>query len=134
MFPNLRPFQQNSTEKHKELFSSHGSGVRGFIGSLKLKEGAKPVLMKDRPVPYSLVEKVEKEHDRLLQSDILYQVSCNNWASPVVHVPKSDGSIRVFGDYKGINERMEDVRTNYLMCKTCLLCYPKMGLALIDFQ
>ena len=95
-------------EKHKELFSSHGSGIKGFIGSLKLKEGAKPVFMKDRPVPYSLVEKVEKEYDRLVQSDILYPVSCSNWASPVVHVPKSDGSIRVCGDYKGINERIED--------------------------
>ena len=28
---------------------------------------------------------------------------------PVVHVPKSDGSLRVCGDYKAINERIEDV-------------------------
>ena len=26
----------------------------------------------------------------------------------MVHVPKSDGSIRVYGDYKGITERIED--------------------------
>ena len=56
--------------------------------------------MKDRPVPYSLVKKVEKEYDRLVQSDILYPVSSTKWASPVVHVPKSDGSVRVCGDYK----------------------------------
>lgn len=42
------------------------------MGSLKLKEGAQPVFMKDRPVPYSFVEKVEKEYDRLVKSDITY--------------------------------------------------------------
>ena len=35
-----------------------------------------------------------------MQSDILYPVSSTKWASPVVHVPKSDGSIRVCWDYK----------------------------------
>ena len=69
------------------------------------------MFMKDRPVPYSLVENVEnveKEYDRLFESDILYAVSSSNWASPVVDVPKSDGSPRVCGDYKAINERIED--------------------------
>ena len=90
----------NLLQEHKNLFSSRGSGIKDLIGSLKLKEGAKLVFMKDRPVPYSLVEKVEKEYDRLVQSDILYPVSSTKWASPVVHVPKSDGSIRVCGGYK----------------------------------
>ena len=95
-------------EEHKMLFSTQGSGIKGFMESLKLKGGAKPVFMKDRPVLYSLVEKVEKEYDRLVKSDILYPVSSSNWASPVVHVRKSDGSIRVCRDYKAINERIED--------------------------
>ena len=64
--------------------------------------------MKDRPVPYSLVGKVEKEYDWLVQSDILYPVSSSKWASPVVRVPKSDGSIRVCRDYKAINECIDD--------------------------
>ena len=64
--------------------------------------------MKDRPVPYSLLEKVEKEYDRLVQSDFLYPVSCSKRASPVVHVHKSDGSIRVWGDYNAIKECIED--------------------------
>lgn len=42
-----------------------------------------------------------------MQSDILYPVSSSKWTGPVVHVPKSDGSIRVCGDYKAINECIE---------------------------
>ena len=65
----------NLLKERKNLFSSQGSGIKGFVGSLKLNEGAKLVFMKDRPVPYSLVEKVKKEYDRLVQSDNLYPVS-----------------------------------------------------------
>ena len=68
----------NVLEEHKMLFSTQGSGIKGFKGSLKLKEGVKPAFMMDRPVPYSLVEKVEKEHDRLVESDILYAVPSSN--------------------------------------------------------
>ena len=74
----------DALEKHKMLFSAQGSGIKGFRGSLKLKEGAKPVFMKDRSVPYSLVEKVEKQYDRFVESDILYPVSSSSWASLVV--------------------------------------------------
>ena len=48
------------------------------------------------------------EYDRLVQSDILYPVSSSKWTGPVVHVPKSDGSIKVCRDYKAINECIED--------------------------
>ena len=54
------------------------------------------------PVPYSLVSQVEKEYDKLVEVDILYPVSHSSWASPVVHVPKADGPIRVCGDYKAL--------------------------------
>ena len=95
-------------EKNKSLFSNLGSGIKGFTGTLTLKPDVKPVFQKDRPVPYSLVSQVEKEYDKLVEADILYPVSHSSWASPVVHVPKADGSIRVCGDYKALNERIDD--------------------------
>ena len=82
-------------EKNKDLLSNLGSGIKGFTGTLTRKPDVKPVFQKDRPVPYSLVSQVEKEYDKLLEADILYPVSQSSWASPVVHVPKADGSIRV---------------------------------------
>ena len=70
-------------EKNKCLFSNLGSGIKGFSGTLTLKPDVKPVFQKDKPVPYSLVSKVEKEYDKLVEADILYPVSHSKWASPV---------------------------------------------------
>ena len=69
-----------------------------------------------------------------MQSDILYPVSSSKWTGPVVHVPKSDGSIRVCRDYKAINECIEDDVYKLVMYKTCLPCYLGMELTLIPFQ
>ena len=95
-------------EKNKNLFSNLGSGIKGFTGTLTLLPDVKPVFQKDRPVPYSLVSQVEKEYDKFVEADILFPVSHSSWASPVVHVPKADGSIRVCEDYKALNKRIDD--------------------------
>ena len=50
---------------------------------------------------------MDKEYDRLIKADILYEIDHSEWVSPVVHVPKSDQSIRVCGDYKAVNELIE---------------------------
>ena len=87
-------------EKHTQLFSDEDSGIKGF--------SAKPVYQKSRPVPYAMVEKVEKEYERLIKSEIVSPLNHSDWASPTVHVIKPNGSVRVCGDYKQINSRIED--------------------------
>ena len=62
---------------------------------LPLKDGATPVFLKARPVPYSLRTRVEKELERLEKGGIIAQVSTSEWATPVVVAPNKDGSIRL---------------------------------------
>ena len=100
-------FREILREK-SHLFSTNGTGIKDFQASLKLKPEAKPVFQKSRSVPYSIVDKVEREYERLVDTDILYPVTYSNWASPTVCVPKADGSIRICGDYKRLNEQIED--------------------------
>ena len=95
-------------DKYKAVFKPDNQGIRDLRASIKVKENAKPVFQKSRPVPYALVEKVEQEYDRLIESDVMYPVEFSEWATPVVNVAKANGKIRVCGDYKAVNEVIED--------------------------
>ena len=56
--------------------------------------------MKAHPVAYAMKEKIEKELDRLISLGILEPIQFSEWASPIVPVLKSDGSVRICGDPK----------------------------------
>ena len=74
--------------------------VKGMKARLPLQEGATPVFVKARPVPYSLKDKVAKELDRLEREGIITPVASSEWATTIVIVPKKDGSIRICGDFR----------------------------------
>ena len=71
-------------------------------GSAKLAVDckAKPRFLKARSVPYALQAKVEAELDRLVTEKIIQPVEFSEWAAPIVPVLKSNGHIRICGDYK----------------------------------
>ena len=56
--------------------------------------------MKARGVPFAMKEAVEAEIDRMEKDGILKSVPYSEWASPIVIVPKPDGTIRICVDYK----------------------------------
>ena len=66
-----------------------------------LKEGSQPRFCKARQVPYSIRPKVEAELRRHQSEGILSKVEWSDWATPIVPVPKQDGSVRVCGNFKG---------------------------------
>ena len=59
---------------------------------------AQPCFFKPRPLPYALKDRVEKELVRL-QVGVISQVQFSDWAAPFVPAVKSDGGIRICGDY-----------------------------------
>ena len=67
---------------------------------LTLKPNAQPPICRPRSVPFAIKEKVGKELDRLEEAGVLRKVDHAEWAAPIVPVPKSDGAIRICGDYK----------------------------------
>ena len=75
-----------------------------------MSANARPVFDKARPVPFALQAKVDTEIDRLVREGVLTLVEQSESASPIVVVRKSDGSIRLCGDYKvTINEYLENI-------------------------
>ena len=87
-------------ERHAVVFGEDRGHLRHTKGHLHLVEGATPRFCKARPLPYALRDKVATELDRLEHDGILTKVSWSEWATPVVSVPKKDGSVRICGDFK----------------------------------
>ena len=82
--------------------------LKSAKGKITLKEGSQPQFRKARQVFYSLRPEVEEELKILETEGILLKTEWSDWATPIVPVPKQDGSIRICGDFKGtINPELQ---------------------------
>ncbi|XP_030838252.1 uncharacterized protein K02A2.6-like [Strongylocentrotus purpuratus] len=105
------PDLQEVLKHHEDVFRPSGPGdkIRDFKAEVKVKEEVQPTFCKARPVPYAQLEVVEKELDRLGKAGVIKKVKNSRWAAPIVTVPKSDGSVRLCGDYKQtVNKVLEE--------------------------
>ena len=64
-----------------------------------MKPDAQPKFCKARPVSYALQEEVDTEYHPLESEGIVEKAEFSEWATPMVHVPKADGTTRSCGDY-----------------------------------
>ena len=84
--------------KYENLFNDDIGKIKDVQATIKLKSGAVPVFCKARQVPFSLLSKVEKEIDLLVEQGILIKVDRSEWATPVVPVSNSNARVRLCGD------------------------------------
>ncbi|BHF61639.1 hypothetical protein SprV_0100461400 [Sparganum proliferum] len=86
---------------HKDLFrDDSATHYRDPPVKFQFQSDFRPRFFKARTVPYAVAPKVEEELDRLQKADIIEPVQYSEWAAPIVPVLKSDGSVRICGDYK----------------------------------
>ena len=90
----------NVLKRYPSVFQDGIGSVNNIKATLHLKPDATPKFMKPRPVAYSLKPKIETELDKLEQQGIIYRVDTSEWATPIVAIPKKDGSVRICGDFK----------------------------------
>lgn len=75
---------------------------------LQLKPDSTPIFRARRPVPYASQQAVVDELHRLKDLGVISPVNHSEWAAPIVVTRKSNGSIRVCGDYStGLNDSLE---------------------------
>ena len=86
--------------KHEALFKDGLGTVQGVKAKIHVDPQAKPKYFKPRPVAYALRQKVEEELDRLLSEGTVSPVEFSERATPIVPIVKSDGTIRICGDFK----------------------------------
>jgi len=89
-------------KKHALLWGGSLGLIRGVEHRIRLKPGAIPVRqhpLKDGP----LAREREKAEVERMRSMRVIEPSTGEWASPVVMVPKPDGSVRFCIDYRKLN-------------------------------
>ncbi|GFU96730.1 retrovirus-related Pol polyprotein from transposon 412 [Trichonephila clavipes] len=89
----------NLLREYKDIFDDTLGEINNYEAKLKLRHGVKPIFCRVRTVPFALKGRVENEIDRLEKEGIIEKVDSSEWATPVVPVVKSDGSIRLCADY-----------------------------------
>jgi len=75
--------------------------------SLHLKPDLKTIFCKPRPIPFARKQAVKAEIDRLVSKRVLEQIDYSDWAAPIVAVSKPDDSVRICGDFKGLNQQLQ---------------------------
>ena len=86
--------------KHQKLFSSGLGKFSKGEAQIIVDQSKRPIYTKARPLPYAIKEKVEDELLNMVNQNIIVPVSHSDWAAPIVPIQKTNGDIRICGDFK----------------------------------
>lgn len=81
-------------QRYGNLFAKSAGKIAGTQARMYIKEEHSPKFFKARRVPFSLVQAVEKEIEKLVSDGILEKVETSLWGTPIVPVPKGNGEVR----------------------------------------
>ena len=87
-------------KKHQAVFEIGLGTITCAKAALHIDPHAPPKFHPPRPVPFALRQKMEEELERLEKEGVIRRRKSAEWAAPIFAVPKSDGSVRICGDYK----------------------------------
>lgn len=97
---NSKQQLEHLLEQYSEILTPSLTPVKDVKAKLHVDPNTAPKFYKARPVPYALKDKIDQELDRLQELGIIQPTQYNDWAAPIVPIIKTDGSIRICGDYK----------------------------------
>ena len=106
---NIQKELETVTNKYRNVFSEKLSTIKGVQAKINVIPNSKPKFMKARTVPFAMKAAVELGIEKMENEGILKSVPFSEWTGPVVIVLKSDGRLRICGDYKGtVNLCLDD--------------------------
>ena len=100
-------------KKHSCLFRSELGTIQGMKTKIFVPPETQPRFFKLRSLPYTLKSQVEAELDRLVQAKVITHTQFSDWAAPIIPVIKTDGNIRVCGDYKKLSMLLQSQRSTH---------------------
>ena len=87
-------------DKHSSVFKEGLSKLRDVEAKIYIAQNERPRFRKPYQVSFALRQKVEEELERLQALGVIQPVQFSDWAAPIVPIMKSDGRVRICGDYK----------------------------------
>jgi hypothetical protein len=78
-------------------------GKTKFQHKIRIFDNTIPIKQKPRRVPHQYMKQLKDMVEDMLKQEVIRN-STSPWASPVVLVPKKDGSVRLCIDYRKVNE------------------------------
>ena len=87
-------------QKHTQLLEEGVGALLEVKAKIHVDPTATPIFHKARQVPYALRGKIEQGLERLEGAGTIEPVQYSEWVAPIVPVMKSDGTVRICGDYK----------------------------------
>ena len=83
-----------------DLFKDGLGKLKDVEAKLYVDKEAMPRCFKPRSVPFALRAKVDNELQRLQATGVIVPIEHSDWAAPIVPVLKTNGEVRICGDYK----------------------------------
>ncbi|KAL7297648.1 hypothetical protein TKK_0009316 [Trichogramma kaykai] len=97
---------KNLCVKHSDCFRKVPGRFRSYEHTIIMKND-EPFFLKSYPIPDKYREQVSQEVAKMLRQGIIER-STTPYISPLVVVPKKDGSVRLCLDARQINDRMQE--------------------------
>ena len=93
---------------YSDLFQGLGH-IQKYPYTIRVRSDATPFAVAvPRRVPCPLLDKVKAELQRMMESDVIKEVTePTAWVSPMVPVPKKDGSVRICVDLTKLNRSVQ---------------------------
>ncbi|XP_031684256.1 uncharacterized protein LOC116374667 [Oncorhynchus kisutch] len=88
--------------KYPALFSERPGRTKVLEHVIRLKPGQNPVCQHPYRVLERLVVALKEEVYTMIEMDVV-EPSSSEWSSPIVIVPKKDGSLHVYMDFRKVN-------------------------------
>ena len=89
--------------QYADIFSDLPGKTDLCTHSIEIKSGTRPIRLSPYRVNPEKSEQIRKELDLMIKMGVIEE-SNSPWASPVVLIPKADGSIRFCIDYRRVND------------------------------
>ncbi len=94
-------------EDYPNCFKEGIGRIPNYKHMIRIKDGAQPVQVhQPRPIALAKRESVNKAIDKMDQQRISKPVECSEWVSHMLPREKADGTYRITGDYRQINENI----------------------------